>query len=356
MEAQPHQVPYVLQLILDLIQRFNIQSPEFYEQMMPYTGTRTNHFQHEFYNFARSTYDMIGYDRNAMYSDVQPVETYVVSSDSSSSSSDENDIHVESTHASASNSNQDNNELIVVDDSTPQPVASRNQNNIQNNHQPVASTSNGEKAKPELPFPLIISSGESDGNVNNDVEIVNYVKPRKDRTPVIVNIESSDEDAVKKEKPNTLFGNVSPKQNMKLPVNSAETSPNSAITSLIPLTPPASNASTIVVIDDSSPETQHVGADKPLWKRNFENCFPNEANNSDYSKKSKRLNEGAKRKKRKSGKSRKRFSSPIPSSDSDFDISTINKEIFIPVNTVHLKHCVCVCHHILHVSLNLIYF
>ena len=92
MEAQAHQVPYVLQLILDLIQRFNIQSPEFHEQIVPYTGTRTNHFQHEFYNYARSTYDMIGYDRHAMYSAAQPVETYVVSSESSSSE-EEAEIH-----------------------------------------------------------------------------------------------------------------------------------------------------------------------------------------------------------------------------------------------------------------------
>ena len=67
METQVHQVPYVLQLILDLIQRFNIQSPEFHEQMVPYTGTRTTHFQHEFYNFARSTYDMIGYDLSLIH-------------------------------------------------------------------------------------------------------------------------------------------------------------------------------------------------------------------------------------------------------------------------------------------------
>ena len=103
METQPHQVPYVLQMILDLIQRFNIRSPEFSEQMVPYTGTRTNHFQHEFYNYARSTYDMIGYDRHAMYSEhqagtLQPVETYIVSSESSSSSSDnENDINVDAS-------------------------------------------------------------------------------------------------------------------------------------------------------------------------------------------------------------------------------------------------------------------
>jgi hypothetical protein len=35
--------------------------------LLPYLGTRTEHFQHEFYNFARSPYDLVGFDRNAAY-------------------------------------------------------------------------------------------------------------------------------------------------------------------------------------------------------------------------------------------------------------------------------------------------
>ena len=338
MEAQIHQVPYVLQLILDLIQRFNIQSPEFHEQMMPYTGTRTNHFQHEFYNFARSTYDMIGYDRHAMYTDIHPMNpvTYVVSSDSSSSSSDENDIQVEqtsSTYSSASQQNQDNNELIVVDDSTPQTTTSADQKNNGANEEPVASTSSGQTIQnDETPFPLIISSGESDineSNKDNDVEIVNYVKPRKDRTPVIVNIDSSDDDKIKKEKVTSSTSAYN-----SLPSKSEESSTHSAFTSsLIALSPPASTTSpAIVVIDDSSPENRNVESeyranrsDKPLWMRNFENCFPNAAETSDKIKKSKCQNEPT-RKKLKSNKTRKRFSSPASSStDSDVDQPNLKK-------------------------------
>ena len=131
METQSHQVPYVLQLILDLIQRFNIQSPEFHEQIVPYTGTRTNHFQHEFYNFARSTYDMIGYDRHAMYSAVQPIETYVVSSESSSS--EDEDVHVDE-HTSVENDGPTNNienseELVVVNENLPQHSSSNGDSN-----------------------------------------------------------------------------------------------------------------------------------------------------------------------------------------------------------------------------------
>ena len=330
MEAQIHQVPYVLQLILDLIQRFNIQSPEFHEQMVPYTGTRTNHFQHEFYNYARSTYDMIGYDRHAMYSDAQPL-TYVVSSDSTSSSSeDEIDVQVEPSPAINSNSSQTGNgndtDMIVVDDSTSQLTAEKNYNTEEN--APVASTSGGQATnKQASASPLIISSGESDvnqGGKDIDVEIVNYVKPRKDRTPVIVNIESSDDDIIRKEKQ----------------LNSEKNKPSGSFTSAnARLSPPISTASpAIVVLGDSSPESNDIAramnsshykekqCNKPLWERNFETCFPNSGKASETIKKSKFGSSKPGRSKTiRPNKLRKRFSSPTASSDSDQDAVKMKK-------------------------------
>jgi hypothetical protein len=49
--------------------------------LLPYLGTRTEHFQHEFYNFARSPYDLVGFDRNAAYEarcDPEPGPTFIV--------------------------------------------------------------------------------------------------------------------------------------------------------------------------------------------------------------------------------------------------------------------------------------
>ena len=189
MEAQPHQVPYVLQLILDLIQRFNIRSPEFHEQIVPYTGTRTNHFQHEFYNYARSTYDMIGYDRHAMYTALQPIETYIVSSESSSSEEEE---EVQVDEPSVDNNDSTNvlnneDELIVVDETVP---SSSNKEYISNNeiNEPIASTSMGRTEEPpKASIPLIISSDESDrnrGSQDDEIEVVDYVKPLKASSPL----------------------------------------------------------------------------------------------------------------------------------------------------------------------------
>lgn len=72
MPMVPHQVPHVLQHVLDLIERYPIQGVEFRMSMELYLDTRCAHFQHEFLNFARSVYDMVGYDRVAQYGPPPP--------------------------------------------------------------------------------------------------------------------------------------------------------------------------------------------------------------------------------------------------------------------------------------------
>lgn len=61
------QVTFVLELILDLIKRFDIQSRDFSEHLTTFLGRRTDHFVHEFYMFARSPSDMLNFDRHAIY-------------------------------------------------------------------------------------------------------------------------------------------------------------------------------------------------------------------------------------------------------------------------------------------------
>ena len=81
----------VTQKILQLIERFEVRSPEFHEKLLPYLANRTDHFQHEFYHYARSVYDMIGYDRNATYTENRAPATHVATS---SDSNDNDDIVV----------------------------------------------------------------------------------------------------------------------------------------------------------------------------------------------------------------------------------------------------------------------
>ena len=74
MPSAIHQVPHVLQQVLDLIERYPIQGVDFRMAMDLYLGANCAHFQHEFLNFARSVYDMVGYDRVAQYGPPPPLE------------------------------------------------------------------------------------------------------------------------------------------------------------------------------------------------------------------------------------------------------------------------------------------
>ena len=74
MPSAIHQVPHVLQQVLDLIERYPIQGVDFRMAMDLYLGANCAHFQHEFLNFARSVYDMVGYDRVGQYGPPPPLE------------------------------------------------------------------------------------------------------------------------------------------------------------------------------------------------------------------------------------------------------------------------------------------
>ena len=82
---------FILGLIIDLVQRFDIQSEEFREHIHPFTNRHTELFIHEFFNFARSPYDMVAYDRHAVY-DEQPEPSFTV--ESSSNQEDQNDLDI----------------------------------------------------------------------------------------------------------------------------------------------------------------------------------------------------------------------------------------------------------------------
>jgi len=63
-----HSVSTVMQLMNDILPMTNILGPTFRRRLSPYLGERTSHFIHELFNFARSPFDMIGYDHVVQYS------------------------------------------------------------------------------------------------------------------------------------------------------------------------------------------------------------------------------------------------------------------------------------------------
>ncbi|KAM7342173.1 topoisomerase I-interacting protein isoform 2-T2 [Cochliomyia hominivorax] len=89
-----HDVTTVLESINSALTLMNILSPAFRRRLQPYLGTKTAHFIHELNNFARSPYDMIGYDRAVQYSLQSNEEEIVIEFTSSDDSSDNEQIDV----------------------------------------------------------------------------------------------------------------------------------------------------------------------------------------------------------------------------------------------------------------------
>ena len=68
-QLQAHLIPRIIDLVIEIVQLFDIRSKKFHKQMLCHTGDKTTHFQHEFYHFARSTYGIMEYDLRARYKD-----------------------------------------------------------------------------------------------------------------------------------------------------------------------------------------------------------------------------------------------------------------------------------------------
>jgi len=225
LEGSEHQSAHVTQKVLQFIERFEIRSPEFHEKLLPYLANRTDHFQHEFYHYARSVYDMIGYDRTATYVDHPPP-------------SDNHDVDLDTPvgAAAAAAETSDSDDIMVVDE--VRGTNSSRQSPIDVDAFPMiplppppidvgggigqASSSNSMSTLFDLPLPLFDGPSTSNGITNgsaplhrlvipasdssddsssdqkrrknnetsNFVEIVDVVKPRHERTPEIIDLSS----------------------------------------------------------------------------------------------------------------------------------------------------------------------
>lgn len=79
-------IPRILEDMRENLCQHDIQSREIREYFLRYLHEKADHFIHEFYNFAISPYDIVGYDRNVDYSsrEQQNVTTVEISSNESS--------------------------------------------------------------------------------------------------------------------------------------------------------------------------------------------------------------------------------------------------------------------------------
>ncbi|XP_076293628.1 uncharacterized protein LOC143215404 [Lasioglossum baleicum] len=179
---------YVMRIILGALSQYDIRSPEFRDLVHPYFGTFTDHFVHELLNYARTNFDLLGYDQSVIYLRQGLSREYVPNIDSPASSS-QNSI------------SSDDSDVRVLDEAidlrmnTVAPSTGPHTFNV-----PGPSTV-GQMLQLDIhrynnvPDVLTISSDFSSSD-NDDCEVIGYVKPRHERTPEIIELVSSDPEEV----------------------------------------------------------------------------------------------------------------------------------------------------------------
>ncbi|XP_069675057.1 E3 ubiquitin-protein ligase Topors-like isoform X2 [Periplaneta americana] len=211
----------VLDLVITQLPRHHMQSPEFRFQLGHYLREHYDHFIHEFYTFARSPYDMIGFDENANYSNDRPSQHTSLTYSYFGLSPSQGTM-VEVVHEVSSDSS-DSDVMVLPPEETQAPSGSHSRRNASASHGPNSPVAGPSRAV--LPVDQAsdsdannMSSSHSDVSVpsgmqdsttlndntgaqpsqSNDVfnsdecMIVGYVKPRHERTPEVITLLSSD--------------------------------------------------------------------------------------------------------------------------------------------------------------------
>ncbi|CAG9859424.1 unnamed protein product [Phyllotreta striolata] len=115
----------LVDIIMEQLLRNHVRSRAFHNLLFEYLDSETEHFIHEFYNFMRSPFDMIGYDRHVVYS----MNPHTVTIDDGSESGNDSDVII----VGSSNPQEpvvidlvdsDSDDPIVVPDDSPTPPAS----------------------------------------------------------------------------------------------------------------------------------------------------------------------------------------------------------------------------------------
>lgn len=203
-------VNIVQHIIMSRITRYDMEDGAMLDELRPFLQGRTDHFLHEFINFAKSPYNMEAYDQHAVYDCPAPSSNEHSSSSSSViaiSEDEENSAEAEPSGNNASTLSQS-----LWDDETPGPSYSTTVEPSRPALQAVLdldSDSGSEEEQREFDAspPQIGSQSPADfahaERANEDNEssdsdecvIVGYVKPTAERTPELVHLSSDSDDS-----------------------------------------------------------------------------------------------------------------------------------------------------------------
>lgn len=183
---------YVIDRILNMLPQHSIRSRDFKDLVQPYFGNQTDHFIHEFYTFARSVYDMSGFDENAVYSN-NPNYTTEVQEISSTSSDDDSDIEVIQTVKNGESGSKKKSPSALASGQGFKKILLKRAGGGSSSAE--GSTSVEPVAGPSglnIQVQETIEVCESDPD---DVEVLDYVKPE----PELVTLSSGEEEEPKPE-------------------------------------------------------------------------------------------------------------------------------------------------------------
>ncbi|XP_055374192.1 E3 ubiquitin-protein ligase Topors-like [Condylostylus longicornis] len=156
----------LLEMIPHLLTIFNINSPDFRRRVSPFLGQHTAHFIHEFLNFARSPYDMIGYDREVRYA----------------GNSNEGEVVINETSSSS-----DSDEVAEIAGDSPQLLTESLYNNRRQRNNPALGltieTSNNQNSAVSTVH-IIIADGDSNGSNNNNLDTSNIQNQNSQLTAI----------------------------------------------------------------------------------------------------------------------------------------------------------------------------
>lgn len=173
------------QTIMRTITSIPILSPMFRQMMLPFLNVYTDHFLHEFYSFASSPFDMVGYDCAVQYQ--------------AGSSPPITDSFVNEVISSSDAENSTDSDIVMLaqpgpSHAFPVPFAATPTSEAATFSRRLGSLSNSVIA--------IETMSHSDTEDSSDeVVMVGYIKPPHERTPEVVDLLASDSDTVIIEEP-----------------------------------------------------------------------------------------------------------------------------------------------------------
>ena len=199
-------IPEILEQMRDYLLDHDIQSESAKNYFQRYLHENTNHFLHEFNNYAVSPYDMVGYDRIVEYNGrllnshtgLNDNGVITLSSSDSSSSSDSEDIRVVDEERSTEVTIEADNCMVVTSIANGSGISNNDALNDIGGSNNATGSSLYRNTTTDLSTPIAtgnvsVSSDDSD----SEVQFVLARKPPHLRTPEQVTLDSaSDSDVI----------------------------------------------------------------------------------------------------------------------------------------------------------------